>query len=210
MPYSYSVRASFVESERRETRAVLSPFCREAAANWKQRQEADPMDRHPDHTAEIPRVTIEMGGPNIVIRSTPAIDRECTDALTHAVNAAADTDDVVVIDPQPIRCDDSFASSIHRSGESACGDHADCRPVEAEVVARGVIRIAGEHSSWMIDVSAGRYCQTDHSLDVRFIDPSAWTPVIAVCVTPTSMSALTRGGVLVTSRRAHRDRVTTA
>ncbi len=168
------------------------------------------MDRTPDHPAEIPRVTIEMGGPNIVIRSTPAIDRECTGALTDAVNAAADTDTVVVIDPDPIRCDDSFASSLHRSPEAACTDHDDCRPVAAAAIARGIIRIVGEHSSWTVDVSAGRFCQTDHSVDVHFLDPSAWTPVVAVCVTPTSMSALTVEGTLITSKRAHRDRAMSA
>ncbi len=167
------------------------------------------MGRTPDHSAEIPRVTIEMGGDNIVIRATPAIDRECTDALTHAVNAAADTDTVVVIDPDPIRCDDSFASSLWRSPDAACADHRDCRPVAAEAIARGVIRILGEHTSWIVDVSAGRFCQTDHAVDVHFIDPSAWTPVVAVCVTPTSMSALTFGGTLITSKRAHRDRALT-
>lgn len=173
-----------------------------------------PAERHlehpQEHPAELPRVTIEMGGPNILVRSTPEIDRECTDALAHAVNAAADTDTVVVIDPQPIRCDDSFASSTHHAPTVACVDHRACRPVDAEVVARGVIRIAGEHTSWMIDVGGGRYCQTDHSVDVRFIDAAAWTPVIAICVTPTSMSALTVGGTLVTSRRAHRDHATAA
>jgi len=163
------------------------------------------MDRTADHPPEVPRVTIEMGGPNILIRSTPAIDRECTDALTHAVNAAADTDTVVVIDPDPIRCDDSFASRLHQTPSSACADHSRCRPVSVEAIGRGIIRIAGEHTSWTIDVSAGRFCQTDHSLDVHFIRPSAWTPVVAVCVTPTSMSALTTGGTLITSRRAHRE-----
>lgn len=168
------------------------------------------MDRTVDRPAEVPRVTIEMGGENVVIRSTPEIDRECTDALTDAVNAATDADTVVVIDPHPIRCDDSFASSLHQQADTECLDHEDCRPVAARVVARGVIRIAGEHTSWTIDVSSGRFCQTDHSLDVHFIEANAWTPVVAVCVMPTSMSALTVGGKLITSRRAHREHATNA
>jgi hypothetical protein len=168
------------------------------------------MDRTPDRPAEVPRVTIEMGGPNIVIRSSPAIDRECTSALTDAVNAAADTDTAVVIDPDPIRCDDSFASRLHRSPELMCTAHRTCRPVAAEAVARGVIRIDGEHSSWIVDVASGRFCQTDSAVDVRFIDPAAWTPVVAICVTPTHMSALTTRGTLVTGKRAHRDRAVTA
>ena len=162
------------------------------------------MDRTPEHPAEVPRITIEMGGPNIVIRSTPAIDRECTDALTHAVNSAADTDTVVVIDPDPIRCDDSFATSLRQAPELSCADHVACRPVAARAVSRGVIMIAGEHSSWLVDVAAGRFCQTDSGVDVHFISPEAWTPVVAVCVMPASMSALTTSGTLITSKRAHR------
>ena len=44
---------------------------------------------HGPAPAEEPRVTIEMGGPNIVIRSSASIDREYTMSLVHAVNAAA-------------------------------------------------------------------------------------------------------------------------
>ncbi len=168
------------------------------------------MERTPDPPVEIPRVTIEMGGQNVVIRSTPAIDRSCTDALVDAVNAAADTETVVVIDPDPIRCDDSFASSLGRSADMTCPEHGACRPVAAEAIARGVIRIVGEHASWLIDVSGGRFCQTDVAIDVRFIHPEAWTPVVAVCVTPTSMSALTINGTLITGRRAHREPAGTA
>ena len=49
-------------------------------------------------TDDEPQVTIEMGGPNVVIRSVDTIDREYTTALAHAVNAAAQADTVVVID----------------------------------------------------------------------------------------------------------------
>lgn len=157
-----------------------------------------PSDCPPD---EEPRVTIEMGGPNVVIRSTPAIDQAYTNALAHAVDAAADTNTVVVIDPEPIRCDDSFAT--HALSETACTQHRGCRPVAVEVVAAGVIRIAAEHTSWTIDVGSGRFCQTDRALDIRFLSPEAWTPVIAVCVTPTRLSALTVEGTLITSTRAH-------
>lgn len=166
-----------------------------------------PDERIPDSTAEIPRVTIEMGGDNIVIRSTAEIDHECTAALTHAVNAAADTHTVVVIDPDPIRCDDSFASSRFELPDAGCVDHAHCRPVDVAVVARGVIRIAAEHTSWTVDLMHGRFCRADSTVDVHFVDPAGWTPIVAICVTPTSVSALTVDGTLVTSKRAHGDRM---
>lgn len=150
-----------------------------------------------------PRVVIEMGGPNIVIRSTTAIDHADTTALADAVNAAADTDTVVVIDPESIRCDDQFAANELPESETTCTEHVGCHPTPVEAVACGVIQVAAEQSYWSIDVLEGRYCQTDRPVDTMFIDPAAWTPVIAVCVTPTRVSALDVDGVLVSGRRAH-------
>ncbi len=167
------------------------------------RPSTNPSDCPPD---EEPRVTIEMGGPNVVIRSTPAIDQAYTSALAHAVDAAADTNTVVVIDPEPIRCDDSFANHALPVSETTCTQHQGCRPVAVEVVAAGVIRIAAEHTAWTIDVGTGRFCQTDRAVDIRFLSPEAWTPVIAICVTPTRLSALTLDGTLITSNRAHGSR----
>lgn len=150
-----------------------------------------------------PRVTIEMGGPNIVIRSTPAIDREYTTTLAHAVNAAATTHTVVVLDPDPIRCDDSFAGACLPEWETTCSEHVECRPSEVEVIGSGTIRIAAESSWWTIDVANGRICRTDVRIDPHFIDGPGWTPVVAVCVTPTRLRALTVDGSLVSSIRAH-------
>lgn len=154
-----------------------------------------------------PRVTIEMGGPNIVIRSSAAIDREYTASLAHAVDAAADTGTVVVLDPDPIRCDDAFAGAPLPPAEIACDRHASCRPTAVEVVGSGVIRFAAEHCWWTLDVAHGRFCRTDRPIEPCFVSTSAWTNVVAVCVTPTRLRALTEDGSLVTSIRAHEGRV---
>ena len=165
---------------------------------------AEPWNASPDQLAhEQPRVTIEMGGSNIVIRSTAGIDRACTSTLAHAVNAAADTDTAVVIDPEPIRCDDMFAAYRLPGSEVPCSDHVRCRPLDAEVVRTGIIQIRAERTIWMIDVSRGRFCQSEAPVDVRFLDPAAWTPVIAICVTRTKLCALAADGALITCNRAH-------
>jgi hypothetical protein len=150
-----------------------------------------------------PRVTIEMGGPNIVIRSSPAIDREYTTSLVHAVNAATFTHTVVVLDPDPIRCDDSFAGATLPASETHCAEHAECRPSEVEVVGSGMVRIEAESSWWLVDVAHGRFCRTDGRVDPHFIDGPSWTPVVAVCVTPSRLRALTVEGCVVSSIRAH-------
>ena len=66
--------------------------------------------RH-DERGDRSRVVIEMGGSNLVIRAADNIDHSYTIALADAVNAAVDTEHVVVIDPAPIRCDDEFTAA---------------------------------------------------------------------------------------------------
>jgi hypothetical protein len=157
-----------------------------------------------DHLAhQQPRVTIEMSGSNIVIRSTAGVDKTYTSTLADAVNAAAHTDTAVVIDPEPIRCDDTFAAYRLPGPEVACSDHVPCRPLDAEVVRTGIIQIRAEQTTWTIDVSRGRFCQSEAPVDVRFLVPSAWTPIIAIGVTRTKLCALAADGTLITSTRAH-------
>ena len=153
---------------------------------------------------DTPQLTIEMCGPNIVIRSTDVIDEAYTTALADAVNAAALTDTVVIIDPEPIRCPDVFASDDHSTSEAECASHVDCEPVGAEVVNGRMIRIAAERDSWTIDLRSGRFCQAAPKTHFRYLSPEAWVSVIAIIVTRTRLSALTTDGALITSWRAHR------
>jgi hypothetical protein len=152
-----------------------------------------------------PRVVIEMGGPNVVIRATARVDRAYTTSLAAVLNAAAATDTCVVIDPEPIRCDDEFAA--HRSDDvsRSCSAHRLCRPVPAEVAAEGVVRLRAERATWLIDVGRGRFCRTDpdRDLSVRFLADDSWSLVVAVCVTPTRLIALGVDGGLVSAERAH-------
>jgi hypothetical protein len=120
---------------------------------------------HPVH--QQPRVTIEMRGSNIVIRSTAGVDRAYTSTLAHAVNAAAATDTTVMIDPEPIRCDDMFAAYNLPGPEVPCIDHVPCRPLDAVVVRPGIIQIRADRTTWTIDVSRGRFCQSEAPVDVR-------------------------------------------
>lgn len=150
-----------------------------------------------------PRVTIEMGGPNVLIRSSDSIDRTYTESLTGVLNAAAVTGTTVVLDPVPIRCDDSFAGAPLPSWETICSEHAECHPSDVEVAARGTVRIEAATTWWLVDIANGRFCRTDTRVDPRFIPSADWTPVVAVCITPTRLRALTADGVVVSGGRAH-------
>ena len=151
-----------------------------------------------------PQLIITMCGQNIVIRSNATIDESCTLALVGAVNSAATTDSVVVIDPEPVRCDDVFAGDQHATFASTCASHGRCEPVDAEVVNGSMIRIAAELDSWTIDLRAGRFCQAAPRTHHLYVSPEAWVPVVAIVVTRTRLSALTTAGGLITSSRAHR------
>jgi hypothetical protein len=149
-----------------------------------------------------PHVTIEMGGTNIVIRSTAELDHAYTTSLVAAVNAATDADVDVVIDPHSVRCDDGFASYEHPRSDR-CVEHDRCRPTAAAAVASGVIRVPAESTVWTIDVARGRLCRTDSDIGLRFLGPEAWTRVVAVCITPSRLVALQVGGGTLSERRAH-------
>lgn len=156
-----------------------------------------------DDECETTHLVIAMCGRNIVIRPTALIDERYTVALVGAVNSASATGTVVILDPEPVHCDDAFASNEHTTSASQCSSHGRCRPVEAEVVNGSMIRIAAEHDAWTIDLRAGRFCQAAPRTHHLYVSPEAWVPVVAIVVTRTRLSALTTDGALITSSRAH-------
>ena len=161
-----------------------------------------PESHRPHVPSDEPHLVIEMGGSNLVVRSTFDLDHADTDSLVSALNAANEAGVDVVIDPASVRCDDAFASFMH-NGSDEISTTTRARP--AEFAAVGMIRLAGEGTCWTVDVANGRLCRTDVAHDVRFLGADAWTPMIAVCVTRDRLVALTRGGRHVSERRARRE-----
>ena len=157
----------------------------------------------PDRSArDEARVVIEVAGANVVIRATAHVDKSYTRSLADVINAASDIDTCVVIDPEPIRCDDAFAAYEPLAADRSCSLQRTCRPVEAEVALAGVVRLRAEGSEWLIDVSSGRFCQVNVDDDVPFLGHEAWKPVVAVCVTPTQLIGLSVDGTLMSATRA--------
>ena len=144
---------------------------------------------------------VEMGGSNLLIRSSGGLDRACTAALVDAINAAAEADVTVVLDPAPIRCDERFAHHAFEPPARSAGE-AITRSVAVEAVASGIVRIPLRDGSWMVDVPAGRFCRTDRRVDLRFLDDAAWTPVVAIGVTRSRLIALTSDGRQLSALRA--------
>jgi hypothetical protein len=149
------------------------------------------------------RVVIGVSGANVVIRPACDVDRAYTMSLTDVINAASATDTCVVIDPEPIRCDDTFAAYELPVEDRTCSLHPACRPFDAEFEMAGIVRLHAEGTVWLIDVSKGRFCQLDAHVDPRFLGDDAWKPVVAVCVTPTRLIALSVDGTRTSATRAH-------
>jgi hypothetical protein len=150
-------------------------------------------------------VTIQMSGPNVVVRSSRQIDRAATESVVHLLNSSATSEVVVVIDPEQIRCRDSFASTPAEVAELRCCARRLCRPRDVETVGDGVVRVAGEQSWWTIDIGAGRFVQSDHPLDVRFIGDEAWVALEGVWITAVKLTVATADGGLVSGYRARVD-----
>ena len=72
-------------------------------------------------------VTVEMRGPNVVVRSTSGIDRAGTEGLAHLINAAVATELAVVIDPEQLRCSDAVVSVPVPVADLRCRRHHGCR-----------------------------------------------------------------------------------
>lgn len=149
------------------------------------------------------RITIEMGGANIVIRASAHTDRAYTATIAEAINAASAADTTVVLDPEPMQCDDTFAAFQEEAVDPACPIHDRCRPVAADVLRAGVVRLRTERFSWMLDVNASRLCRLDRDTDVRFLSDAAWDRVVALCITPSRLIARLPDGRLLSARRAH-------
>ena len=159
-------------------------------------------DSVPDAASE-PRITVEMGGDNLVIRACAHTDRAYTATIAEAINAATDADTTVVVDPESIRCDDMFAAYHESVVDRVCDLHQPCRPVAADVVRLGVVRLRTEAFSWILDVNAGRLCRLDRRTDFRFLGADAWERVVAVCITRSRLIARLPDGRLLSARRAH-------
>ena len=157
-------------------------------------------------TNEAPdAVTVQMSGPNMVVRSAARLDRAATDSVVHLLNASTSTEVVVVIDPERHRCSDSFTSTPADVTEMRCCTQSGCRPRDVETAADGVVRVAGTQSWWTIDIAAGRFVRSDHPLDVHFIGDEAWVDLQGVWISSVKLAVLTMDGSLVSGSRARID-----
>lgn len=151
-----------------------------------------------------PHLVIEMRGPNLVVRTGTQVDDAHISALADMINAAAISNIAVIIDPVPGRCDGAFAANEEPVRSTRCVDHPDCEPVDAFALNSRMIRIPTVQNSWTIDLEYRRFCQTAPRAEIRHHRPEGWTPMIAVMVTATRLTAVTLDGTRISTDRAHR------
>src|SRR5680860_1064499 len=142
----------------------------------------------------------QHGSPELTVHSSTSdtASGPATDVGSEPVTSQV----VVVIDPEQIRCSDAFASTPAQVAELRCCTRPQCRPRDVTTVGDGVVRVAGEQSWWTIDIGAGRFVQSDHPLDVRFLGDDAWVALQGVWITAVKLTVATADGALVSGYRA--------
>ena len=162
-----------------------------------------PLSTPPSQDSFESFVTVEMRGPNVLVRSMSGIDRAGTEGLAHLINAAVANELAVVIDPEQLPCSDTVVSEPVPVVDLRCRRHHGCRPVDVEVAGHGVLRVAGESQWWTIDIAGGLFCRSGRQLDIRFLGRDDWVALRGVWITPTRLTAMTADDSLVTANRAH-------
>jgi hypothetical protein len=152
---------------------------------------------------DVGPVVVEMGGDNIVVRPPAGATHWHATSLAELVNAATRTSTIVVVDPAPLRCDDAFATYVSSDADRTCREHGRCAPSEAVVVTEGVVHVRTEGGVWLIDLRDSRLARTDARVDPQFVAGAAWTPIVAVRIAPTRVTALGPDGSLTSAPRDH-------
>ena len=152
---------------------------------------------------DVGPVVVEMGGDNIVVRSPVGATYLHATSLAELVNAATRANTIVVVDPAPMRCDEAFATYMSSDADRTCRDHARCAPSEAVVVTEGHMHVRTEGGVWLLDLGLGRLARTDDRVDPQFLAGSAWSPIVAVRIAPTRLTALGPDGSLTSAPRDH-------
>ena len=154
------------------------------------------------HTAATPdtidpTVTISMSDDQLVICAPTDLDLEMTELLVIAAASAVATGSTAMIDLDPDMASDELIARRPLSAVTAtCITRHGGR---VGVVGAGYVRLATRNAYWTIDVTQGRLCRSDNPIDPHFVGPDDWTPIQALWVTPTSVTALTNDGTYLST-----------
>ncbi len=147
-----------------------------------------------------PTVMVSMLDDHLVICAPAHLDLEMTEVLVVAAASAVAAGSTVMIDLDPSTTSEEISARRPLGAVSANCVTGDGGLVG--VLGAGYVRLATRDAHWTIDVAHGRLCRSDHAIEPHFVRPDDWTPIRALWVTPTSVTALTTAGVYLSTRAA--------
>ena len=144
-----------------------------------------------------PTVMISMLDDHLVICAPTDLDLEMTEVLVVAAASAVATGSTLMIDLDPDTASDELIARRPLSNVTTTCITADGGPVS--VLGAGYVRLTTCDACWTIDLSRGRLCRSDDAIDPHFVGPDNWTPIQALWVAPTHVTALTNDGKYVST-----------
>lgn len=143
-------------------------------------------------------VGVTMCADHIVIAPSTRLDIAATHALVGLAASAVQSGSLVLVDLDPR----SASADLITCGPS--GDRAGPVPAvgtdPVRVFGPGCIRFATAESLWTIDLARARLFQSEKPIDPHFVSSDRWTPIRALWISCTTVTALTGDGTYISCR----------
>lgn len=152
-------------------------------------------------TVGEPTLGVSMFGDHVVIRPPRHLDLDLTLVLVDAVGAAIRGGSSVMIDLDA----DTDSPDLVAVGPSAQGSQPTAVDNgSVDVLGPGYVRLSTADSRWTIDISRERLFRSDGAVDPSFVPTEVWTPIRAVWLTCSALTALCVDGSYISGRPSWR------
>jgi hypothetical protein len=150
----------------------------------------------PTENSVNPTVMVSMLDEHLVICAPTRLDLEMTKILVIAAASAVACGSKVMIDLDPDTTSDEL---IARRPLSAAANYVTSDGGPVAVLGAGYVQLTTRDGHWTIDLGQGRLCRSNDPVDPHFIGLDDWTPICALWVTQTSVTALANDGTYLST-----------
>lgn len=140
-------------------------------------------------------ITISMDSDLVVITPCEHLDHESTEILVGALNAAAESGSVVLLDL------DGRGTSPSPFPAPPATDGASSGP-GAVAVGAGCITLPSASSCWMLDLARRRLCRSANPVNRRFVCAEGWLAVRKLWMSSTHIAVLAGDNSFITTTTA--------
>jgi hypothetical protein len=202
-----AVRVHRIHGDRwRESGTDLLPF-RHDALRWccsapRQREdnEVSAVPSTPVLSSNEPPVIVSMCDDHVVIAPSERLDVTATEALIGVAASAVRSGAVVMLDLDPRTPSDDLIRQGPVARRNEHGSDDDNGPVQ--LIGPGCVRFATADSFWTIDLVQSRLLRSEKPVELCFVGVDRWTPIRAVWIDCTLVTALTDAGTYLSCRAA--------